>query len=482
MDLQGESASEIEVRGDTEPYDAHGAISELCDKAYSIRDLLHDHLQKTKAFEKVVGEFVLRDVAEEDALRSISLDVSRTEMHALRDVRYIAFSQRKTAEQKQQDECANASLPLSDTSISARALHILTSLPDGSPNACFGLSGYRGVSDVLMGWRSLTPASQIQVDLLFQSVMASVPNISSYVLLLNGSLYTPSDSFDRCELSQQEIFDIVGDGGNTSSEGALVGWLNTVVRRSLLTPDLLKKLLSSPDALRESGLCLLGDNCDVLVVVEHTRLLNSVIVRGFVFSGELRAVESVGAQMNLLSALFSSDEMKSQKDIEECVTGVFYQLLEQQRVLACEWRDAVVTLAIQRECIEGKDISSQTLGFVVLDVRPLSPEVPFLWHFTWAEVCALGQLGPLVEGSVSARVKPVFKTVRVALASLEPYDDLSRKMFSLIKGHMLEAKKSSLTTLTVRFAQVAVILAATVLITAGFVAGRVFAGFRRRRA
>ncbi|EKF28642.1 hypothetical protein MOQ_007603, partial [Trypanosoma cruzi marinkellei] len=49
---------------------------------------------------------------------------------------------------------------------------------------------------------------------------------------------------------------------------------------------------------------------------------------------------------------------------------------------------AAVLLAVQGDVSAAAD-DSLPLGFVVLDIRPLAPCLPFAWHFTWAETCAL---------------------------------------------------------------------------------------------
>ncbi|CBH11179.1 hypothetical protein, conserved [Trypanosoma brucei gambiense DAL972] len=476
MASDNESTVEVREARDTEEYDAQAAARGLCDKACDIKSLLHGHVESTRALERVVGEFCTRDIAEEDAFRKISLDVMHAEMRALRDLHYVAFSQRWAEVEKGSAAEEVTSLPSADRSVGSCVSHLLASLCEGKPDATFSLSEYFGVADVLMEWRSLTPASQEQLDILLLSITRSVEDISSCVLLLNGVLYTPSDSFDCCELTRRELTAIIGSGGPASAEEALVGWLNFIVRRSLLNQTLLQRLMSSTIEFRRSDLCLQGDGADVLVVVDHRRLLNSAVFRGFFFSGELRGVEAIGAQVNLMSVLFAGNGSGDQLDIEKCIADIFRALWEQQELLSCKWKNVTVTLAVQARKDVGAGAQTKLMDFVVLDLRPLSPNIPFQWHFTWGEVCALGQLSTNDGDRARPLDIPVFKTTRVAVASLGPYDKLSRIMFPSINEYLRLTRKEPPSVAPVAYA---VVVAA--LVVGGFIVGSCILGSRRRR-
>ncbi|RNF04746.1 hypothetical protein TraAM80_04888 [Trypanosoma rangeli] len=68
----------------------------MCDEACSIQKLLHEYTDKTRALDDEVRGFVERDNAEEDALQMIVTDVAHAEMRALRNVRYVEFSQQRS--------------------------------------------------------------------------------------------------------------------------------------------------------------------------------------------------------------------------------------------------------------------------------------------------------------------------------------------------------------------------------------------------
>ncbi|RNF13174.1 uncharacterized protein Tco025E_06303 [Trypanosoma conorhini] len=209
--------------------------------------------------------------------------------------------------------------------------------------------------------------------------------------------------------------------------------------RSLLTGGRLRGILGTTGAMGQGEQRLLGDGHDTLSIVDHTRLLHSAVFRGFFLSGQLRGVESVGAQANLMVPLFGVNGSESQQRVERRVVDVFEGLQRQEGGPLSACMNAAVLLAVQGGASAAGDGASP-LRFVVLDVRPLAPSLPFTWHFTWAEICALGQLDTGAgagHGSVSL---PVFKTTRVAVASLEPYDALSREAFPVLNGYLRGAR------------------------------------------
>ncbi|KAH8620650.1 hypothetical protein ERJ75_000062000 [Trypanosoma vivax] len=478
------SHSELEGgEGDTsgaEVLDARAVARGLCEEACNIKTLLRDYTEKTRALGQVVGEFCLRDSAEEDALQKIALEATYAEMAALQDVRFVAFSQRKEREESDCSAGGQAVFPPVGGGGGSGTSHCLLSLSAGRPDFVFNLAEYQGIGDVLLGWRSVTPAIRTQFDLLYRSMLSSVPDISLCVLVVNGSLYVPADAFGRCELSESELEEVVGGDNYVSAEEVLLRWLDVVVRRSLLSPARLQVLLSSGEGLQKSGLRILGDGLDTLTIVDHRRLQRSAMFRGFFFSGQLRAIESVGAQANTLPLVFASSGVGCQRDAEGRVVDVFRSLVTEQAGPLCEWRNVVVILGIRDCAVPGVTAQALAPEFVVLDARPLSPNIPFLWHFTWAEVCALGQLNPMAGASGSLASVPVFKMTRVAVASLEPYDAPSHSVFPAINKRLSCARRGRDSSGgSLGPASVAASIAA--LVTVAFFAGRTILSFRRGR-
>ncbi|RNF04745.1 hypothetical protein TraAM80_04887 [Trypanosoma rangeli] len=247
--------------------------------------------------------------------------------------------------------------------------------------------------------------------------------------------------------------------------------------RSLLTGNRLQDIFNAAGAMERSEHGLVGDGHDTLSIVLHTRLLHSAIFRGFFFSGQLRAVESVGAQANLMFSLFGVTGSESQQRVERRVVDVFESLQRQEGRPLSACKNAAVLLAVQGDVLAAGD-GALPLRFVVLDIRPLAPSLPFTWHFTWAEICALGQLDTAPGVGHGSVPLPVFKTTRVAVASLEPYDALSREAFPALNGYLREARlwRRSATGST-RFTAAAAAGAALVL--AAVFVGRLYFGSRR---
>lgn len=67
---------------------------------------------------------------------------------------------------------------------------------------------------------------------------------------------------------------------------------------------------------------------------------------------------------------------------------------------------------------EEEIVSSCTL----LDIRPISPTLPFNWHLTWEELCSVGQKSD-PEKAV------LYNLTRVSVAELNPCDALSSAYF-----------------------------------------------------
>lgn len=429
--------AELERRADEGHDDVRDFARRVCDEACSIQKLLHEHAETTRLLGTEVRGFVERDNAEEDALQKIALSVANAEMGALRDVRYVEFLQRRMHAVSGSNVGVATAFPISgDGGSCGHRVGCVALPPDGAPNAFLNLGDYGDVVDVLLGWRSTTRATQAQLDLLLECILRRVPDLSSCVLFVNGFLYTPCDTCEAWRPTEGELEAIMGDGRGAVAEEVLARWLDAVVMRSLLTGSRLRHALSTAGALERSGLWLFGDGHDTLCVVDHARVLHSAVFRGFFFSGELRAVESIGSQANLMLSLFGVSGSEGQQRMERRVVDVFRGLEKQGDGPISGCKNAVVLLSLQGDVSAASADDLPTLKFVVLDIRSLTPSLPFAWHFTWAEICALGQLDTTAGAGDCSLSLPVFKTTRVAVASLQPYDALSREAFPVFNKHL----------------------------------------------
>ncbi|ESL09373.1 hypothetical protein TRSC58_02905 [Trypanosoma rangeli SC58] len=474
-----ENAPERVAEG--EPLDVRVFARAMCEEAYSIQKLLHEYTDKTRALDEEVRGFVERDNAEEDALQLIVTDVAHAEMRALRNVRYVEFLQQRSGTLAEEAAEGAVVCPASaDGRSCGYVAGCLAALCNGAPDSVFDLGKYGDVVEVLLGWRSATSTSRAQLDALCASIFGGAPDISMCVLLVNGFLYTPCGTGDAHKLAEKDVEAATVEGGSVVAEEVLVQWLDAVVMHSLLTGNRLRDIFEAAGAMERSEHWLVGDGHDTLSIVVHTRLLHSAVFRGFFFSGQLRGVESVGAQANLMFPLFGVTGSESQRRVERRVVDVFESLQRQEGRPLSACKNAAVLLAVQGDVLAASD-GALPLRFVVLDIRPLAPSLPFTWHFTWAEICALGQLdtAPGVgDGSVPL---PVFKTTRVAVASLEPYDALSREAFPALNGYLRGARlrRRSATGSTRFTAAAAAAAAGAALVLAAVFVGRLYFGSRR---
>jgi hypothetical protein len=169
-------------------------------------------------------------------------------------------------------------------------------------------------------------------------------------------------------------------------------WGNYIYRCASETP--LATLLSSKSCAR----AVLDDGLDLLVAVPLSVLLSSVVVRSFSFGGRTVAAETLGCPIRH----FDDDGCDLMSRLDEIGAMIGETM----------GRKVVIMVAYQ---IETKRVA-------ILDIRPLTPSIPFNRHLSWVEVCGAARVESVDKGSILRRQK-------MRVAQLEPYDELSGAWF-----------------------------------------------------
>lgn len=200
---------------------------------------------------------------------------------------------------------------------------------------------------------------------------------------------------------------------------------------------------------------ILGDVHDSVVCVRPARLAATQPFRAVFIRGELLGVEHLGPQVDALRILCpgggggaSSDTTTSDRARQRiCRTfeGLFAAFCgdgggggDAPGPFA---RGAVITAAIAAEPLppaaSDGDASLVHSAGVVLHICTMGPSLPFRWHFTWPEICSMGQVR--AGASASTATPPVFKVTRLAVSEVSPFDALSAVCFPVLNDQITAA-------------------------------------------
>ncbi|KAG5508222.1 hypothetical protein JKF63_05478 [Porcisia hertigi] len=211
---------------------------------------------------------------------------------------------------------------------------------------------------------------------------------------------------------------------------------------------------------------LINDTWDTLTFVHPNRLENTVMMRGFFFKGELALVEQLGAEADVVPLFFAqengSDELDERgRRVQRFLSHTFTTLYtELKRV--CEGFEmmdeaalppnAALTVAVMIPLLE-----CDVAHGVLLDVRPVGPQMPLDGRVAWIDVCAvgrqcaaatpgkthkpLGAAAAVSSGSVDEKSSVLFHLTRLPVASLQPYDTVSCRVFPLINRQLTSLQR-----------------------------------------
>lgn len=454
------------------------AADRVVSEARSIQELLKTYAENTRQLQEDTAKFSAREAEEQSQFNALAAAVAKQEISSLQNTAYVRY----THSRREVDVDGEAVLPTQrmreQQGASSPSAHIdgrrklgelwwfsqmkSTRFAHWAPDSAVSLRGYGDVREVLQGWRKPTSSSAADFEDLQNTLFpegvamgecAAAVHEEALTCFANGFLFYPQKTASRVtEVHLREEFNRVGGGGHDdASASALLAYTNCVTLTSALTKGEFDEIWRSAEDQATAGdntrLFLCGDEHDCIAVVHPAHLQNTQLFRAFFMADEVVAVEHIGAQVDVLGLLVSQlvdDDGSSalgfgkRKRLREAaqrrLVNTFAQLYE---ACDCSGRPGmggvVMIAAIAQEPLTDFSGDSAALSHrrgVVLDVRPLTPAIPFSWHLSWGEVCAIGQV-------VAGERTVLFKAGHVPAACLEPCDALSSLLFPTVNTVLL---------------------------------------------
>ncbi|CAJ1987879.1 hypothetical protein conserved [Leishmania donovani] len=485
------------------------AVEAFVADATDIRDLLYKYRADAELLRHELSSFVHREIDEQAQFSHLRASVNQTELASLHDPRFIEYLARREAEEKRVTPSAFSAgdATISDQTDGVGATNASADFQwwaqrmkeEGSPwlrcwtpDAALPLAAFRRLSDVWKGWKHTSAAYDTEFDRMLEEVYASTPPSSCsanmrYCCFGNGALCIlpikddvaiMDDLEKRVSLmagASSEPFSRSPSSLSTDNAGYAVAsmldsYFAELTSAVAMTRDELhekvstlmqKKKLANADshATVADSFRLTGDAWDTLSFAHPDRLKHAVMVRGFFFKGRLSLVEQLGAEVDVVPLFFAHEKGSSMlEERGQRVQRLFSQTLStlyRELERACNGAtmlgetalppNAALTVAVkvpssERDVVKG----------VLLDVHPVSPQLPFDGHVTWMDVCAVGRQracappgtqGPLgaaavSRGSSDEECSVLFRLTRLPVASLQPYDAVSRRVFPLLNRQL----------------------------------------------
>ncbi|KPA76209.1 hypothetical protein ABB37_07960 [Leptomonas pyrrhocoris] len=363
------------------------------------------------------------------------------------------------------------------------------------PDSVLALNGEESVTHVWLGWKNATSASEEAFTKVVDRVYScsnTHPSTAeaAFSCFGNGFLCTTPAEVDAnvfASLEKKVSFIVTAADNFAYSENdesafdsltRRIAWMTSLyntelydavaMSRACFVDNMWPKHVAGAanatyNATVADGLRLCGDDRDTLVFVNPERLRTTITIRGFFFHGDVGLVEQLGAEVDM-TALFLSTDHHFRAN-EECRTWArssivrtlraLYAALSAQTSESGKVVDASATTNLVLTVALNLPPSKNGLfDGVLLDARPISPQLPFEGRTTWMEVCAVGRqkdgVCTTVEDSKNAEKQNaphdvfdenvVFRLAYLPVAFVQPYDAISQRIFPLLN----EASKSRL--------------------------------------
>lgn len=448
----------------TEELSAEQLKESLVAEARSIQGLLAEYKQSQDALQKDVNEFVNRDAQEENRKQKLYTKVEMAEAELLTNIDYLKFGKRYSSDhcviptRRMRESSGNISaiLPQSMQSM-GKICELKDDFCDFSPCNAVQFRDFSDLVEVLLEWRPHDKSFTSECDNLSNELfsVSSVP--LKYICCCNG---LPAYPLQLYEKSTENILnsintilkrDVPQVPFSVAAPLAAQVYENELLRNASLSKEdlvhLLREFSESKSSCIFSGhaLSLLtGDPFDNIIIVKEEQLIDTQTFRGFFFKGELRIIEHIGHEVDIMCLLCSVDcasltnvsEKKAETAqaeearLRKTFYNVYLKLTSNRKFNAPKATDRnindlsiCVTLSVKRQLP-----SSEVHQCTLLDVRPISPAIPFLWHLSWEEVCSAGQK----KGDPCRTSEAVFKVTKVSVLELNASDMLSKKYFNSI--------------------------------------------------
>ncbi|TPP55078.1 hypothetical protein CGC20_37615 [Leishmania donovani] len=379
------------------------AVEAFVADATDIRDLLYKYRADAELLRHELSSFVHREIDEQAQFSHLRASVNQTELASLHDPRFIEYLARPgDATISDQTDGVGATNASADFQWWAQRMKEEGSpwLRCWTPDAALPLAAFRRLSDV-------TDNAGYAVASVLDSYFAEL---------------TSAVAMTRDELHEK---------------------VSTLMQ---------KKKLANADshATVADSFRLTGDAWDTLSFAHPDRLKHAVMVRGFFFKGRLSLVEQLGAEVDKGSSMLEERGQRVQRLFAQTLSTLYRELERACNGATMLGETALPPNAALTVAVKVPSSERDVVKGVLLDVHPVSPQLPFDGHVTWMDVCAVGRQracappgtqGPLgaaavSRGSSDEECSVLFRLTRLPVASLQPYDAVSRRVFPLLNRQL----------------------------------------------
>lgn len=434
------------------------SLEELITEAKSIQQLLVNYQETQAALQNDVNGFVERDLQEDVKCRELYRTVATAELELCQNTEFLRFEHKKdksdsvipTRRMQETAPLLNAAANVAPLTVS-KVVNASSAPHQFAPFASVRLRDFGDFAEGLLGWRIKDPRFSLEASNLSEGLFANASNDSRYICCYNGIPFVPRHICGPDELPFS--LDTLRNALKTELEGVPLGFKaavahqtyhNFIINKSTQSKkDFFSALLISPQMVEKnedrSLNCLTGDAFDTVTLVEEDKLANAQLWRGFFFAGNLRVVEHLGPEVDIRSLQATGDNAslatvdKAELNVEEeqrlqsAFKNIFADLEKDPRINSLD--------------LDNRTLSEKNFSFVIgvkraglnephscvlLDCRPISPALPFYWHLTWEELCAVGQQ----KGDATSTV--LIKCTKVSVLELYPSDKVSGLYLPLV--------------------------------------------------
>lgn len=443
-------------------------------EATDIRDLLSHYQASAAQLKEELGAFVHREIDEQAKFAHLRAAVNRAELRSLRDARFLEYISQREAEKRgmlQQESVSSAAVrDVNEVLATPYWWQCMkgggsSALGKWAPDAALSLAAFKNMTKTWLGWKQENKSAEADVDKAVATVYPENGEDDAYSCFGNGAVFVghieeDSAALQRLESVSSQMINAVNEpvGGEDHRVAvALDSYSSALASAVAMTRSRFRGVMSLFASSAAGGnercrLALNGDAWDTLVFVRPERLQHTVVLRGFFFRGQLALVEQLGAEVDMTPLFFYDDgdvtEREAHRQHVHCFIAQTLTSLHdsiRQAIGGAEQSshmflptNVALTIAIRitRSC-------SAAAGGVLLDIHPVTPQLPFDGQVSWMDVCTVGRQSAASAassgtttggGSESAEVR--FCLTHLPVAALQPCDTLSHRIFPVLNAHL----------------------------------------------